>query len=128
MYRGKRVDGKGWVEGWYIEADGKSFIVKVDSPIQDYGRKMICGLIEVIPSSVGQSIGQNDKNGIDLDWWERDVFKFLNGMVAEIVFEKGGWYFKDAQRDHIYSCYNCVLFREIPKKIGNVTDNPELGE
>ena len=53
LFRGKRVDGKGWVYGYYVE-DGKQFLI-VNPKNDSYD--------EVNPSTLGQFTGLTDKNG-----------------------------------------------------------------
>ena len=53
LFRGLRVDGKGWVEGFYKEMHRKSYIV-------DYNYSPFC--FEIIPETVGQFTGLLDKN------------------------------------------------------------------
>ncbi len=67
-----------------------------------------------------QYTGLKDKNGVELDWWEGDLFRFLNGMIAYIVFHEGQWQFKDTQKPCYYEAYKTPLFREVPKKIGHI--------
>ena len=56
-YRGKRVDNGEWVYGYYIKYKRKSYILIPNA------KSFLSGFIQVIPETVGQSIGQNDESG-----------------------------------------------------------------
>jgi len=66
-YRGQRKDGKGWLEGNVIYANGVAYIFDkehgsyVDD--EDFAAYNLC---EVIPETVGMFTGKNDKNGTEI--------------------------------------------------------------
>ncbi len=86
--------------------------------------------VEVIPSSVGQYTGLEDKSGKKI--FEGDVINALNSSadhtdVAIVQHEMGtfslGRYWKDGEHDW----YSMEQYgKEEMEVIGNVTDNPEL--
>ncbi len=67
LFRGKRVDNGEWVEGSLIKhLNGRSYIFPIAASITKccaLYEKVINPTYEVIPSSVGQYIGLDDKNG-----------------------------------------------------------------
>ena len=78
-FRGKRVDSKEWVYGSYVEANtlkGNYFIVLSDG-----------NMIEVIPETIGQSIGLKDKNGKDAHGDDRVKFPDEDLDIVEGVIE-----------------------------------------
>lgn len=54
--RGQRVDGKGWVYGWYFEYKGKAYIIPTESRILPLGYTdgppCLDGFIEVIGNTI----------------------------------------------------------------------------
>ena len=56
QFRGQRINTKEWVYGWYVEMTGSSYIKQVDTE----------WFVEVIPATVGQSIGLKNKNGVEI--------------------------------------------------------------
>lgn len=122
LFRGKRVDGHGWVEGGIVlRANGQIFI----APIIDASQIIISA---VDPDTVGQYTGLQDNIGQQI--FEGDVLEYevagLNGPEisrAEVVWDDGGWYslrlgcvFPDPLADEIASWMRVV---------GNIHDNPE---
>jgi uncharacterized phage protein (TIGR01671 family) len=70
QFRGKRKDNGEWVYGWYCEVEEKHFIIPFDATNHNQDTE-IMGFDEVIPSSVGQSTGPKDKNGVEI--FEGDI-------------------------------------------------------
>ena len=73
-YRGQRKDNGEGVYGWYVEVKGRHFIISNDAKllrrtISDFDTvfgDVITNLIEVIPETVGESTGIQDKNGVEI--------------------------------------------------------------
>jgi len=118
LFRGKTVETKEWVFGFYNHCHWKgnkhTIRVQKDSHLEDHF---------IDPKTVGQYAGLEDKNGtkmfkgdINLDW---DFKK------SEIVWYCGGFYFKYSELEYkaigsIASYNYCIC--------GNIHDNPELLE
>lgn len=116
IFRGKRVDGKGWVEGYlwgiptgvYIFQRGGELSVHLDS-------------FEVDPATVGQFTGLTDKNGQKI--WEGDIIKTPNNDWGVMVYKAP--FFEVTVSETESSLYSREWF-DGAEVIGNIHDNPEL--
>ena len=115
IFRGKRLNDGEWVEGNFVKGciDDFAYIV-------EFGNKDLCrNYVEVIPETVGQYTGFDDKNGKIV--FEGDILK------AEIWWEQGGCYphtetrFIEATFPNMYKNH----FEKF-EVVGNIYDNPEL--
>ena len=88
QYRGKRADNGKWAYGWlYIGAN--SWILENEPPHQDPDKGLFFFKpIEVVPETVGQSIGRDDKEGKEIyggdkvkGKWQVDREKVITGVV-----------------------------------------------
>ncbi len=77
-FRGKRTDGKGWVYGCYVN----HWRTKQHGiTCGEYSGVLVDQEFEVDPETVGQFIGHQDKNGVDvyegdpLRWIDKDEVK-----------------------------------------------------
>lgn len=124
LFRGKRTDNGEWIEGFYAKSGDKSYII-IDN---DFAIGYVV-MKDVIPETVGQYTGLNDKNGVKI--FEGDVLQFSYtgenlGVEGQgtVVFENGkfgvlwGWH-----KDLV--CLDGFANTEV-EAIGNVFDNPEL--
>lgn len=115
IFRGKRLNDGEWVDGNFVKGciDDFAYIV-------EFGNKDLCrNYVEVIPETVGQYTGFDDKNGKKV--FEGDILK------AEIWWEQGGCYphtetrFIEATFPNMYKNH----FEKF-EVVGNIYDNPEL--
>ena len=115
IFRGKRLNDGEWVEGNFVKGciDDFAYIV-------EFGNKDLCrNYVEVIPETVGQYTGFDDKNGKKV--FEGDI------LEVEIWWEQGGCYphtetyFIEATFPNMYKNH----FEKF-EVVGNIYDNPEL--
>ena len=126
LFRAKRIDTGEWVEGYYVYCRKRHYILPTD----------ICGFderlydwVEVIPETVGQYTGLNDKNGKMI--FEGDVVRRDNGSIGYIIFLAQTMSYRlilpktDVATVHrAMGCgYHDAQMLEV---IGNIHDNPEL--
>jgi uncharacterized phage protein (TIGR01671 family) len=124
LFRGKRVDNGEWVEGSLVNNtyDSVPYIINPDEYeeywcVEDLGELAV----EVIGDTVGQYIGQKDKNGKKI--FEGDILKGtydshkyvvkINEYYVYTVDERG----EQSVLGHIKNYFEIV---------GNIHDNPEL--
>lgn len=123
LFRGKRKDGQGWIEGDLVHTrtTKQGVVTEIYTLDMSY---------EVDPETVGQCTGLKDKNGKLI--YEGDIVKGLFNFGLEIMsvctFENGafGLTAKQCGAYH-FSAFTsiCNVKYEV---IGNIHDNPELLE
>lgn len=133
-FRGISKETGEWVFGYYCKVEGKSYIIPDDSKMVqvDYTFVLgVVGFVEVIPETVGQSIGRNDKNGAEI--YQGDTVKY--GIHSEeitygiVVWVKlwGMWYINNKNGEGLlnWSCMDSALLASI-EVVGNIHQNKEL--
>lgn len=131
LFKGKTIDNKEWVIGYYEESNGNSYI-NYEETIEKYGKSLkVTRSKEVIPETVGQCTGLKDKNRKLV--FEGDVCE-IHGSVGVIRYDKC-----DAMYTFIYAMdtfiydknittnFSCIWGEDL-EIIGNIHDNPELLE
>ena len=123
LFRGKRADNGQWVNGFYAhELQGGHFISAdegawYDGPMLSY--------VEVIPETVGQYTGLDDKNGVKI--FEGDILKDSLSWVCLVKWDDSNGRFLGYHKKPRGDTYVCYVGREPAQEIiGNIHDNPEL--
>jgi len=124
-FRGKRLDNAEWVYGYYFKDELKGN----KNLIYDINLSKFLGLIEVIPETVGQYTGVNDKNGLEI--YEGDIVEWA-GFKMEIFWGEDigfGYGFCWRSTEGEYGYHESITgFIDEYKIIGNIHSNPELLE
>ena len=127
LFRGKRTDNGDWVEGFYIQwpIRGWKNLSSVIVPIDEL-HDGCATQVEVVPSTVGQYTGLNDKNGKRI--FENDLVTIpgtkRQGLPAKVRYNRLNARFEISRIG-----YNSIPFDGedgIYEIVGNAHDNPEL--
>ena len=125
-FRGKRLDGSGWVYGDLIHENNGNVAIKTnldtwdenDDNIEPYGEYVL-----VKSYTVGQYIWLNDINGKSI--YEGDIVRGINARnILVVEWDEGYSEFMMVDKTD-YQQYSIYQECEI---IGNIHDNPELLE
>ena len=88
-FKAKRLDGKGWVKGYFYKECGNTYI------IEDRQKDSMLNRNEALlvdPSTVCQFTGLKDKNGKEI--WEGDYLTPINDSEAmKVIFKEGSFGF-----------------------------------
>lgn len=120
-FKAKRLDGKGWVEGYFYAECGNTYIIEDRQSESMLNRNEAH---QVDPSTVCQFTGLKDKDGKDI--FENDILYDKDSGIASAikwkrhvcgyVYEKVGMF----ATVHVYACHTGLL-----KIIGNKFDRKE---
>lgn len=130
-FRGKRKDNGEWVYGYLVKAvNGKTYIITMWDNEGTYEDRPRILFIEVIPETVGQYTGMEDKNGTKI--FEGDIITAWDlGVQASGDVRcriDGFWYmYPSWQNEQFwYLKPNKDGVDDGVEVIGNIHDNPEL--
>ena len=138
LFRGKRLQGGNWVEGYFFKSDinkrereSKKATLIFTPDCDTFIMVPEChNSFMVVSDTVGQYTGLKDKNGKRI--FEGDIAKVLQGKdkdIAYVGFENGafmlypktGNIYERTLWEYWYNDWDVEV-------IGNITDNPELLE
>ena len=138
LFRGKRLQGGEWVEGYFFKSDinkreresGKATLIFTPDCDTFITVPECHNSFMVVSDTVGQYTGLKDKNGKRI--FEGDIAKVLQGKdkdIAYVGFENGafmlypktGNIYERTLWSYWYNDWDVEV-------IGNITDNPELLE
>lgn len=129
LFRGKRLDGCSWIEGYYVE-QYKAQMIYIPN-VEVYGDEYY----HIIPETISEFCGLTDKNGKKI--FEGDIIACKNydeELVVEGVVKYGkfncsccdgvyGWYIDGGD---IRRLDDWMVDDSNAEVIGNIYDNPEL--
>ena len=128
LFRGKRADNGQLVYGFYAqELQGQHYILADEGDFYD---GPMLTMVEIIPETVGQYTGLDDKNGVKI--FEGDVVRYLNSIESGngvVKYDACAFLFNWIDIDEIDSLLRYFQCSKELEVIGNVHDNPEaMGE
>ena len=128
LFRGKRADNGQWVYGFYAqELQGQHYILADEGDFYD---GPMLTMVEIIPETVGQYTGLDDKNGVKI--FEGDVVRYLNSIESGngvVKYDNCAFLFNWIDIDEIDSLLRYFQCSKELEVIGNIHDNPEaMGE
>ena len=111
LFKGKRVDNGEWTEGYFFKIWNKVFLL--------WGMTGDCpNMEEVIPETVGQFAGLNDKNGKKI--FEGDIVESPNGTQGFVEWQNAECAFLVNIGDDWQTMDDCPY-----EVVGNIYDNKE---
>jgi uncharacterized phage protein (TIGR01671 family) len=140
LFKAKRIDNGEWVEGYYTESKGKTFIgidISIGIDIFEVFCTPVIRWLEVDPETLCQFTGLYDKYGNKI--WENDIIKYrFEEIYAPIKYGCYQNYFDSQKAEHVgfyvdWSDDECIrkdlgywinMIDTVP--VGNIFDNPEL--
>lgn len=132
LFKAKRIDNGEWVEGYYTERNGKTFI-GIDISIYSDMFEVFCTPVirwfEVDPETLCEFTGRCDKNGKKI--WENDILMahLDESYPEDVTYETIEWGFagwvthetNSADRQYLDE-FDTKLF----EVVGNIFNNKEL--
>ena len=140
LFKGKRIDNNEWVEGCYVECNGKTFIginISIYGDIFEVFCTPVIRWFKVDPKTLCQFTGLYDKNGKRI--WENDIIKYHFGEIYAPI--KYGYYqncFDSQKTEHLgfyvdWTGDQCLrkdlgywIDMVYAMPVGNIFDNKEL--
>ena len=136
LFKAKRVDNGKWVEGYYTECNGKTFIginISIYSDIFEVFCTPLIRWFEVDPETLCQFTGLCDKYGNKI--WENDIVKTVSDIYAPVKFGlyTTGFALEECNQgfyvdfpDETCLRHELGYWNNKVEVRGNIFDNPEL--
>lgn len=132
LFKAKRIDNGEWVEGYYTEYNGKTFIginISIYSDIFEVFYIPLIRWFEVDPKTICQFTGLCDKNGKKI--WENDILMahLDESYPEDATYETVEWNvakWVGHETGSIGRQYLDKFDLEHYEVVGNIFDNPEL--
>ncbi|MCW4154076.1 YopX family protein [Prevotella copri] len=117
-FKAKRLDGKGWVCGYFYEENGNTYIIENRQKESKLNRNFP---YQVDPSTVCIFTGLTDCEGKEL--FEHDLIHFVGFThTAEVIWSEGNYAFMVvSENKHSYWLHNVIKLCRI-ERIGNKFD------
>ena len=120
-FRGKRKDNGEWVRGYYFSAKNKHYILPVGNAVFlgdvkeiKPSHKTIYGFYEVIPDTVAQYTGLDDKN--DREIYGHHIIKVtevyddeIREHITDIEWTEASFVAKDCGKDYYRTWWTNIL-------------------
>ena len=88
-FKAKRLDGKGWVCGYFYEENGNTYIIENRQKESKLNRNLT---YQVDPSTVCQFTGLKDCKGNEI--WEHDLIHFVGYKpIGEVIWSEEDYAF-----------------------------------
>lgn len=117
-FKAKRLDGKGWVCGYFYEENGNTYIIENRQKESKLNRNLP---YQVDPSTVCIFTGLTDCEGKEL--FEHDLIHFVGFThTAEVIWSEGNYAFMVvSENKHSYWLHDVIKLCRI-ERIGNKFD------
>lgn len=117
-FKAKRLDGKGWICGYFYEENGNTYIIENRQKESKLNRNLP---YQVDPSTVCIFTGLTDCEGKEL--FEHDLIHFVGFThAAEVIWSEGNYAFMAVcENKHSYWLHDVIKTCKI-EKIGNKFD------